>query len=45
MLPEPSGAWVFPSVPSSFPGRDQPQLISAACLVTSADVFMTLSVG
>ena len=34
-----------PSVTSSFPSRDQPHVISAACLVTSADVLMTLSLG
>jgi len=33
-----------PFVPSSFPGRDQHHVISA-CLVISADVLMTLSLG
>ena len=36
---------VSPSIPSSFPSRDQLHVISAACLVTSADVLMTLSLG
>ena len=36
---------VSPSIPSSFPGRDKLHVISAACLVTSADELMTLLLG
>ena len=36
---------VSPSIPSPFPSRDQTHVISVACLVTSADVSMTLSLG
>jgi len=36
---------ISPFVPSLFSGRDQHHAISAACLVTSADVLMTLSLG
>ena len=36
---------VSPSILSSFPSRDQLHVIFAACLVTSADVLMTLSLG
>ena len=36
---------VSSSIRSSFPSRDQLHVISAACLVTSADVLMTLSLG
>jgi len=34
-----------PSTPSSFPSRDQPHVISAACLVTSADVLNDVVTG
>ena len=35
----------FPAVLSSFPSHDQPHVISAACLVTFAEVLMTSSLG
>ena len=49
MPPAPSGSrrclGFTLSIPSSFPSRDQLHVISAACLVTSADALMTLSLG
>jgi len=36
---------VSPFIRSSFPSRDQFHVISAACLGTSTDVLMTLSLG